>query len=189
MHNSANIVKSAKCVILPPLVIVIRNECPSPAMRLSTNTRYAIRIIFELHLANAPIPIAALSEQTNISQKTVESIHAILKQNGITEAIIGAHGGIRLCKPLREISLGKMIDLFDDGVRFVVCFGNKSNDCPRQHICETRSVWKTVSDRISDVLEGVSLESILDQYRQETDRERGEKIVIRCINRKGDIPL
>lgn len=158
-------------------------------MRLSTNTRYAIRIIFELHLANAPVPIAALSEQTNISQKTVENIHAILKSNGITEAIIGAHGGIRLGMPLREISLGKMIDLFDDGVRFVVCFGNKSNDCPRQHICETRSVWKTVSDRISDVLEGVSLESILDQYRQETDRERAETIVIRCINRKGDIPL
>ena len=63
-------------------------------MRLSTNTRYAIRIIFELHLANAPVPIAALSEQTNISQKTVENIHAILKSNGITEAIIGAHGGI-----------------------------------------------------------------------------------------------
>ena len=87
------------------------------------------------------------------------------------------------------ISLGKMIDLFDDGVRFVVCFGNKSNDCPRQHICETRSVWKTVSDRISDVLEGVSLESVLDQYRHETDRESEKKIVIRCINRKGDIPL
>ncbi len=187
MHNSTNIVKSAKCGILPLLSIIIRNACPTPAMRLSTNTRYAIRIIFELHLANAPVPLASLSEQTNISQKTVENIHAILKQNGITEAIIGAHGGIRLCKPLSDISLCKMIDLFDDGVRFVVCFGNKSNDCPRQHICETRSVWKTVSDRISDVLEGVSLESILEQYRQEMRQEHEKQIVIRCINRKGDI--
>ena len=158
-------------------------------MRLSTNTRYAIRISFELLLANAPVPIAALSEQTNISQKTIENIHATLKQNGLTEAIIGARGGIRLCKPLRDISLGKMIGLFDDGVRFVVCFGNKSNDCPRQHICETRSVWKTVSDRISDVLESVSLESILDQYRQEMHQEHEKRIVIRCINRKGDITL
>lgn len=154
-------------------------------MKLSTHTRYAIRIIFELHLANSPVSIAALSEQTNISQKVVENVHAILKQNRITEAIIGARGGIRLCKPLSEISLGDMIDLFDEGVRFVVCFGNKSNDCPRQRVCETRSVWKTISGKIRQELGKVSLESILDQYRREAENEK--TIVIRCPSRKGDL--
>ncbi len=154
-------------------------------MKLSTHTRYAIRIIFELHLAQSPVSIAALSEQTNISQKVVENVHTVLKQNRITEAIIGARGGIRLCKPLSEISLGDMIDLFDEGIRFVVCFGNKSNDCPRQHICETRSVWKTISGKIRQELGKVSLESILDQYRRETQSEK--HVVIHCINRKGDM--
>ena len=154
-------------------------------MKLSTHTRYAIRIIFELHLANSPVSIAALSEQTNISQKVVENVHAILKQNRITEAIIGTRGGIRLCKPLSEISLGDMIDLFDEGVRFVVCFGNKSNDCPHQRVCETRSVWKTISGKIRQELGKVSLESILDQYRREAENEK--TIVIRCPSRKGDL--
>ena len=94
-------------------------------MKLSTHTRYAIRILFELHLARGPISIAALSELTNIGLKTVENIHAVLRQNDITASIIGAHGGIRLNKPLSAISLGKMIELFDEGVRFVVCFGEK----------------------------------------------------------------
>lgn len=119
-------------------------------MKLSTHTRYAIRILFELHLARGPISIAALSELTNIGLKTVENIHAVLRQNDITASIIGAHGGIRLNKPLSAISLGKMIELFDEGVRFVVCFGEKSNDCPRQNVCETRSVWKTISGQIPE---------------------------------------
>lgn len=155
-------------------------------MKLSTNTRYAIRILFELHLAKGAVSISVLSEQTNIGLKTVESILSILRQNAITASIIGAHGGIRLNKPLSDISLGTMIELFDEGVRFVVCFGEKSNDCPRHNVCETRSVWKTISTRIQKELDNVSLESILDQYRQETGIIE-QPIVIQCINRKGDL--
>ena len=154
-------------------------------MKLSTHTRYAIRILFELHLARGPISIAALSELTNIGLKTVENIHAVLRQNDITASIIGAHGGIRLNKPLSAISLGKMIELFDEGVRFVVCFGEKSNDCPRQNVCETRSVWKTISGQIQKELDTVSLEAILDQYREENTEAK--PVLIHCLNRKSDI--
>lgn len=157
-------------------------------MKLSTNTRYAIRIIFELHIAKGPVSIASLSELTNIGLKTVENILSSLRQNGITASIIGAHGGIRLNKPLSDISLGKIIALFDEGVRFVVCFGEKSNDCPRQNICETRSVWKTISTKIQKELDNVSLESILEQYRMESSVV-DQPIVIHCINRQGDIVL
>ena len=156
-------------------------------MKLSTHTRYAIRILFELHLARGPISIAALSELTNIGLKTVANIHAVLRQNDITASIIGAHGGIRLNKPLSAISLGKMIELFDEGVRFVVCFGEKSNDCPRQNVCETRSVWKTISGQIQKELDTVSLEAILDQYREENTEAK--PVLIHCLNRKSDIIL
>ncbi len=156
-------------------------------MKLSTHTRYAIRILFELHLAKGPVSIAALSELTNIGLKTVENIHAVLRQNDITASIIGAHGGIRLNTPLSAISLGKMIELFDEGVRFVVCFGEKSNDCPRQNVCETRSVWKTISGQIQKELDTVSLEAILDQYRQENTEAK--PVLIHCLNRKSDVIL
>lgn len=153
-------------------------------MRLSTHTRYAIRLVFELHLANAPVSIARLSEITHINEKLVETLHTVLKRNGITDSILGAHGGIRLAKPLSAISLGRMIDLFDDGVKFVVCFGDKSNNCPRQAVCETRSIWKIVSDRIGRELDGISLASILDQYSSKT--EKASPMVIRCFHRKSD---
>lgn len=154
-------------------------------MRLSTNTRYAIRLIYELYQVKSPLPIASLAERINVSNKIIESIHSILKQQEITEAIIGANGGIRLVRPLEAISLGEMITLFDDGVRFVVCFGNKANNCPRQSVCETQSVWKTISDRIQHELDSVSLSDILDEYRKGLTKEK--PITIHCISHKGEL--
>ncbi len=154
-------------------------------MRLSTNTRYAIRLIYELYQFKSPISIAALAERINISVKIIESIHSTLKQQGITKAIIGANGGIKLIRNLDQISLGEMITLFDEGVRFVVCFGNKANNCPRQSACETQSVWKTISDRIQHELDIVSLADILDEYRNGLSKEK--PITIQCINHKGEL--
>lgn len=154
-------------------------------MILSTNTRYAIRLVYELHQVKAPLSITALAERINVSSKVVENVHAELKRHGITDAIIGANGGIRLIRSIEEISLGKMIELFDNGVRFVVCFGNKSNNCPRQSVCETQSVWKTISNRIQHELDSISLADILDEYRQGASRE--QPIKIHCINHKGDL--
>lgn len=154
-------------------------------MRLSTNTRYAIRLIYELYQVKLPLPIASLAERINVSNKIIEQIHSVLKLQGVTDAIIGANGGIRLIRNLDAISLGEMIALFDDGVRFVVCFGNKANNCPRQSVCETQSVWKTISDRIQHELNSVSLADILDEYRKDLSKEK--TITIHCINHKSEL--
>ncbi|MDL2306958.1 Rrf2 family transcriptional regulator [Desulfovibrio sp. OttesenSCG-928-C06] len=133
-------------------------------MKLSPNTRYAIRILFELHGLDAPVSTAWLSEKTGISLRTVENIHAVLKQNDITSGTVGAKGGLRLMRPLSEISLGHLVLLFDDGVAFSVCCGDKSNECPNQHTCEIRTAWNHVSDAIQEQLDSVSLESVLQRY-------------------------
>ena len=117
-------------------------------MNLSTGTRYVIRLLFELRETGPPITIAQLSEQTGIAPKTVEKIHTILKQNGFTDAIAGPRGGIVLLVSLTEISLGQMIALFDDGVRFGVCYGDKANECPNQKDCLISSAWGSISKMV-----------------------------------------
>lgn len=133
-------------------------------MKLSPNTRYAIRILFELSSSRGMLSSARLAEKTGLSLRVVENIQSVLKQHGITSGTVGARGGIELVRPLAEISLGDMIMLFDGGVEFAVCCGEKSNDCPNQDTCETRSVWRGVSALIQKELNSVSLEAILRQY-------------------------
>lgn len=133
-------------------------------MNLSTGTRYAIRLLFELREPRPPVATALLSEQIGIALKTVEKIHMVLKQNSITNGIGGPKGGIFLLVPLTEISLGKMIALFDDGVQFAVCYGDKANECPNQHDCRISTVWGLISQEIQEGLNKISLWNILQGY-------------------------
>lgn len=133
-------------------------------MKLSTNTRYAVRILFELHGFTEPVSTAYLAEKTGLSLRAVENIQAVLKRNRITSGTVGARGGILLLKPLTDISLGDLVTLFDGGVEFAVCCGDKSNDCPNLGGCEIQAVWRTVSDALQKQLNAVSLDSVLRQY-------------------------
>lgn len=137
-------------------------------MKLSPNTRYAIRVLFELNGLPEPISTAYLAEKTGMSLRTVENIHAVLRREGITAGTVGAKGGIRLLTPLETISLGKLVALFDGGVEFAVCCGEKSNECPNQTDCEIRRVWKTVSREVQHQLDAISLGAVLRQYPEGT---------------------
>jgi Rrf2 family iron-sulfur cluster assembly transcriptional regulator len=133
-------------------------------MRFSPNTRYAIRVLFELSGLSEPVSTACLAEKTGMSLRTVENIHAVLRREEITAGTVGAKGGIALLVPLAKISLGKLVTLFDDGVAFAVCCGDKSNECPNQAGCDIRNVWRTVSHMVQEQLDAISLDAILRQY-------------------------
>ena len=133
-------------------------------MKLSPNTRYAVRLLFELDAMRIPISIASLSERTGITLRTVENVHAVLKQHGVTDATVGPKGGITLQRPLSDISLGQLIEWFDEGVEFAVCCGEKANECPQQNSCETRAVWRGISAEVQVALNAFSLAEILRRY-------------------------
>ena len=137
-------------------------------MKLSPNTRYAIRMLFELAGSAGPMSSLLLAEKAGLSLRVVENIQQVLKQQGITSATVGPRGGLKLEKSLAEISLGEIIRLFDNGIEFSVCCGEKSNDCPNQEFCQTRSVWRGVSALIENELNAVFLEDILLQYPKST---------------------
>lgn len=108
--------------------------------------------------------ISNLSRKTGIALRTVENVHSILKQHGITDGAVGAKGGISLVIPLTRISLGQLVAWFDEGVEFTVCCGDKANECPQQDVCPTRSAWQAVSGRIQASLNEVLLSDILHQF-------------------------
>ena len=87
-----------------------------------------------------------------------------MRYDGISTGIVGPGGGIRLEVPLGDISLGRLVYLFEDGVEFAVCCGDKANDCPNRHDCENRAVWRKVSAKIQEELDDIPLDSLLQRY-------------------------
>ena len=134
-------------------------------MKFSVKTRYAVRILLELAAAAAPLSISDLADKTGISPRAVENICARLRYDGISTGIVGPGGGIRLEIPLEDISLGRLVYLFEDGVEFAVCCGDKANDCPNRHVCENRAVWRKISARIQEELDAIPLSSLLLRAR------------------------
>lgn len=74
-----------------------------------------------------------------------------------------------LIVPLATISLGQLVSLFDNGVEFTVCCGDKANECPDQETCAIRAVWNVVSVGVQTHLDGVFLDKILDSYPEDDD--------------------
>ncbi|MDR2745600.1 MAG: Rrf2 family transcriptional regulator [Desulfovibrio sp.] len=133
-------------------------------MKLKPDIRYAIRVIFTLTGLTRPVSIARLSEKTGIAPRAVELIHIVLKRNGLTTSAVGSKGGIKLAVPLAEITLGRLVEIFDDGVDFFICSGKKTNECPDKQKCAMRSVWNGLSDRIQQKLNSISLGEIFQDY-------------------------
>ncbi|CAK7017941.1 MAG: HTH-type transcriptional regulator IscR [Desulfovibrio sp.] len=138
-------------------------------MKLSPNTRYAIRVLFELSGLSEPVSTAYLAEKTGMTLRTVENIHAVLRREKITAGTVGAKGGIQLLVPLEKVSLGKLVDMFDDGVEFAVCCGDKSNECPNQAACDIRNVWQAVSREVHRQLDAIPLAAVLRRYPKGAD--------------------
>ena len=134
------------------------------SMKLSSNTRYAVRILLELWDAKTPVSIAPLSDKTGIALRTIENVHTVLKLHGVTDATVGAKGGIRLERSLDEVSLGQLVEWFDEGIEISVCCGGKANECPRQISCQTRAVWHDVTERLRATLDAISIGEIFRNY-------------------------
>ncbi|MDR1241319.1 MAG: Rrf2 family transcriptional regulator [Deltaproteobacteria bacterium] len=130
-------------------------------MKLAVNVRYAIRIIMKLHYAAGRMTMRELAERTGLSLRAVENIHSVLRRNGITRGTIGAGGGIVLLVPLPQLSLGRIITIFDDEVDCFVCFGDKANDCPNIRMCPRHARWIKISGQIQQALDEIYLDSIL----------------------------
>ena len=132
-------------------------------MKLSARSRYAARILLELarHTSSTPMSAAVLSQHTGVSVQFVEQILKPLKQHVLTKSVRGAAGGHRIARPAEEITLGEVVRVMEGGIRLTVCCGEKADNCQRKDGCLTRKAWMTISRRLEEELDSISLSSLL----------------------------
>lgn len=131
-------------------------------MKLSAQVRYAVRILFTLDVAGTGVPIARLAAKTGMSVRAAETVLAVLKRHNVTTATSGPGGGIFLNIPLSRVSVGHLVDYFEDGVNVTVCCGEAPETCPlRGEACVTEQAFQNVSRRISGLLHQAFLSDIL----------------------------
>ena len=67
-----------------------------------------------------------------------------------------------LAKPANECTVGEVLRATEGSLAPVSCLDFEENDCPRAGICATLYVWQGLEKAVSDYLNSVTVQDIID---------------------------
>jgi Rrf2 family cysteine metabolism transcriptional repressor len=138
-------------------------------MRLSTKGRYGLKSMFELALSygKGPIPLNQIAERQNLSIHYLEQLFASLRKAGLVQSVRGAQGGYMLAFKPKEITVGSIIRTLEGPLVPADCvIEEDSNECEKAEWCVTRIIWEKMRDSINNVVDSITLQDMLDDYKK-----------------------
>lgn len=139
-------------------------------MHISTKGRYALRLMLDLaenQQSDVNIPLKKIADRQQISVKYLEQIITVLSKAGFVKSIRGSQGGYRLAMEAKDYTVGMILRLTEGSLAPVSCLDDEVNQCPRSEYCQTLYVWKKLDKAISDTVDGITLQDILDNTESE----------------------
>ena len=133
-------------------------------MMLPTKGRYALRMLIDLaiHRADGFIALKDIAERQNISKKYLEQIVPLLNKADLLKTNRGYQGGYALAKNPDKYTVGEILRVTEGSLCPVSCLQYPVNECPRASECITLPVWEGLYKTITDYLDGVTLQDIID---------------------------
>jgi len=152
-------------------------------MRITTRGRYALRASLALaKLAGngRPVSINQLSEAENISPVFLEQIFFKLRKAGIVTSMRGPGGGFNFAIPANKLTIKEILDAAGEDLSLTLC--DKSKDaCDRYGNCPSHTVWVELMQQVNNFLAGITLESIIEKYKNATactDTGKNDPVVL-----------
>ncbi len=127
-------------------------------MQLQATTDYGIRVMCCLYERDTLITATELAELLCISYPYLIRVLGQLRQAGMIEVTRGRHGGYRIARHARDITLYDIIKTMEGEIKINSCM-NKDGVCSRnaRDICPVYGILKTAQAQLVDSLERVSL--------------------------------
>jgi Rrf2 family protein len=125
-------------------------------MWISKRTDYATRAVLALAIAPAggALKMREIAERTHVPESLLEQIMAQLRGAGIVRSDRGPHGGYRLNHPPEEITLERVVRLFQGPLAPIACATRSEPEpCPMELGCTLRDTWREVRDATIAILE------------------------------------
>jgi Rrf2 family iron-sulfur cluster assembly transcriptional regulator len=134
-------------------------------MRLTTKGRFAVTAMIDLAMrdGSGPVTLAEISARQKISLSYLEQLFGKLRRHQLVESVRGPGGGYCLAKNTAEMSVADIILAVDEPIDATQC-GGKEN-CRDEQKCLTHDLWATLTERIFNYLESVSLRQLVDTQK------------------------
>lgn len=140
-------------------------------LKISTKGRYALRMLIDLaeHQMNGYVALRDIAERQGISKKYLEQIVSIFNGTDILKTNRGSQGGYRLAKSPDKCTVGEILRLTEGSLSPVACLDQNPISCERSADCPTLPVWQGLYKVITEYLDGITLQSIIDSHRNGAD--------------------
>jgi Rrf2 family protein len=137
-------------------------------MKISTKGRYALRMLIDLaeHKNDGFIALKDIAARQNISKKYLEQIVPILNRSDILITNRGYQGGYKLAGSPDAYTVGDILRLTEGSLAPVACLDLNPVGCERVADCPTLPVWKGLYEVITNYLDSITLQDILDKQNK-----------------------
>lgn len=142
-------------------------------MKISTKGRYALRMLLDLaeHKNEGYIALKDIATRQDISKKYLEQIVSLLNKTDLLQTNRGYQGGYRLAKEPSKYTVGDILRITEGSISPVACLDSDVNTCERSEGCMTLYVWKGLEKVISEYVDNITLQDIIDNYREQSGNE------------------
>ena len=141
-------------------------------MKLSTRGRYGIHAMYDLavNYGDGPQSIKCIAERQGVPEAYLEQLIAMLRREKLVISNRGAQGGYRLAREPREITVGDVLRALEGGLNLVDCL-DEEDTCGKSCACPSRIVWMKIRDGLNQVVDGITLQDMIDEQKCRTSLE------------------
>ncbi|MEL7476055.1 MAG: Rrf2 family transcriptional regulator, partial [Cyanobacteria bacterium J06555_12] len=133
-------------------------------MKWTTRGRYSVKALLDLALIDGqqPMSVRAIAERQNIPAPYLEKLLGELRQAGLVTSQRGAHGGYRLARPARAISLGQVLAAVGETIQPLDAAqpDDKARGTENVEDWVTQAVWQRVTQQLQQVVDSITLEDL-----------------------------
>ncbi|MBN1827877.1 MAG: Rrf2 family transcriptional regulator [Deltaproteobacteria bacterium] len=133
-------------------------------MKLSTRSRYGLRFLIDLatHAGEGPVFLKDIARRQDLSEKYLWNVVLSLKSAGMVNSVRGPRGGYYLVGSPADITMNDIVSILEGPISLVDCVENRSS-CNKADTCAARDVWVEAAGKIKNVLEGITLGTIVER--------------------------
>ena len=139
-----------------------------------------------IHQSRRPVTLQDIATNQEISLSYLEQLFARLRRANLVKGTRGPGGGYRLAKEMDQISVAAIITAVDEKVDVTRCGGK--TDCQDGERCLTHELWSSLSGKIYEFLDDISLGNLVREpgvqqvaERQDSRRQGKEDNVSRKV--------
>ncbi len=131
---------------------------------ITTKSDYGMRAAIELarlYSSGEPVQVKDIADRQGVPKDFLSLNMVDLRKGGIVESVRGPRGGYRLSRPPAEISMGEILEVLEGPIQLLECVSDTAGDkCVKGVGCNMRGIWSHLTETITGVLYGTSLEQL-----------------------------